>query len=268
MMIKNKALWVSLSLAAVTWFPLSAVADDDDHDEDSGWEFEIQAGFQREPTYVGSDRYITEPGFNIEATYESQNGHQYSIGLGEVGAFFNLSNGWFLGTALEYEPGRDNSEDPILSAFPEVESTVEGQFTLAKKMGDWTVAGVYQPDVLDRGKGNVYFMALEYEHEFNSRLSLGTTLDISFADKEHMNTEVGISNDVARASGLSAYEADSGFKSTTLSFEVGYQMTENWKLISDFEAEFYGSNISDSPLVKDHGSDINYAVGIGIQYSF
>ncbi len=264
-MVIIKQLLVIFGLTAGALFAVLVHADEG---EDVGWSYEITVGVGREPTYVGSDRYQTEAGGDFEIRYQTEQGTQYFLGLGEVGVYFETDNDWGIGAVLEYEEGRDNSKDPILSGFPEVRDTVEGQFTLIKEIGDWTVSGVFQPDILDRGKGLVYFVALGYETDLNSRLSVSTALDISFADAEHMNTEVGITKEASSASGLKVYNAGSGYKSTTFGVNLEYAITEQWTLVTEMEAEFYGSNISDSPLVRDEGNDVNYNAGLSLEYSF
>lgn len=262
-----KPLSASCALAlSLTLVPL-AYAEKEDDDE-QGWEFELIIGAMSEPTYVGSDKNTTEAGFQPQAIYRSSHAIDYFIGLGELGASFQLANNWELITLFEYEEGRDNSDDEILTHFPEMEDTVEGQITLAKHFNHWTLASVFQPDILDRGKGLVYFVAAGYEQELTSKLSLESSIDISFANAEHMNTEVGISSDVAMRSGLSAYKADGGYKSTSLGLGLNYALNQQWALVSDLEVELYGKNIADSPLVKDEGSDTNYSLGVGVMYSF
>ncbi len=238
------------------------------NDQPTGWYFDAFLGFEREPTYTGSDRYTSEADANFQAFYKSDTGKRYFLSLGEFGGFFELGNGWLLGTLLEYEEGRENSEDPILADFPEVENTWEAQISLVKRWGNISLATVFQPDILSRGKGLVYFVGISHDTTLSNKLRINTSLDISFSDAEHINTEVGISEAVATLSGLNAYEAKSGYKSTTLSLSLGYQFAESWQFISNLEAEFYGSNMADSPLIKQEGSSLNYEIGVGVLYSF
>ena len=169
---------------------------------------------------------------------------------------------------FEYEEARDNDEDPVLSEFAEDDDTIEAQITLVKRWRNWSLGGVFQPDILDRGKGLVYFIGLGYDRRLSDRLRFNAGLDLSWGDSEHINTEVGIPEDVAARSGLPAYEADGGYKSTTLSLGLGYEFTPNLEILFQGEAEFYASEMADSPLIEDEGDDVNYELGIGIRYQF
>jgi outer membrane scaffolding protein for murein synthesis (MipA/OmpV family) len=261
-----RTLYLVLGLSASALPSVDSYADDDN--DTLGWSYELLVGVEHEPTYVGSDSYQTEAGGDFEARYQTTRGHQYYLGLGGLGGVFSMGNNWALMTELEFEEGRDNGEDPILSGFAEVRDTVEGQVALIKTMGEFRMAGVIQVDALNRGKGVVYFLALDYEKDLSPRLSMTTTVDISFANAEHMNTEVGITPQAAIVSGLDIYHASSGYKSTTLATNFVYGVNKKWQLITEIGAEFYGSNITDSPLVRDEGSDVNYNAGLGLSYIF
>ena len=237
-------------------------------ENDDRWSFQIGAGAEIEPAYTGSDEYATEALFDLRATYQLSPNKELQLSLGEIGLEWELENDWTLLTVLEYEEGRDNSEDPILAEFDEVENTLEGQITLVKSWDDFFVFGALQPDILGRGKGLVSFVGLGYEYNPTSKLSLETTLDISFADSEHMMTEVGVTDAVSQRSGIDAYQPSSGYKSTTLSLEADYAFNNNWSLFSSASYEFYGNNMADSPLIKTHGTKQNYAMMAGIVYRF
>ena len=237
-------------------------------DQESGWYFDVDVGFEYEPAYTGSDEYSSGADFNARVFYKTEKGHRYFISLGEVGAYFELPNNWLLGTVFEYEPGRENDDDPILSEFPEVEDTVEAQISILKRWNNLNLSFVFQPDILDRGKGMVYFAALSYDKMINEKLRISPSLDISFGDTEHLNTEVGISEAVAERSGLQPYEPGSGYKSTTLGVNFGYDISSALQLVGNLEAEFYGSEMADSPLIKDEGDDVNYEIAVGLRYKF
>ena len=166
------------------------------------WNHTLALGIEREPSYTGSDLYSTEPDFDIRSTYTSLSGNQYYLSLGEIGAKVGIGENVFLVSALEYEPGRDNDDDPVLALFPEQEDTVELQFTIAKSWENWTLAGVAQVDVLGRGKGVVYFLGLNYKLAISESVSINYSGDISFSDSEHAHTEIGISQETGNEIGI------------------------------------------------------------------
>ena len=268
-----KTLILIILLNAV---PLSAYAQSEDNPQslwyrdnaDPGWYFDAEVGLEYEPAYTGSDNYASGLDIGARAIYVSNAGHRYFLTLGELGAVFKLGDNTLLGTVLEYEEGRNNDDDPILSGFPEVENTVEAQISLTRRWGNWSAALVAQPDILDRGKGFVYFAGLEYDTRLSDRWRVGASLDISFSDAEHINTEVGISQSTAALTGLPAYEANGGYKSTTIGIGTGYRLGRNWELLLNGELELYGSEMKNSPLIAQEGDDVNYELGMALRYEF
>ncbi len=237
-------------------------------DQPTGWYVDAFAGIEREPTYTGADRYETEADLDLRAIYRADSGNRYFVSIGEVGAVYEFGDDRLFAAVLEYEEGRENDDDPILEFFEEGEDTLEAQLTLARRWGNWTLAGVFQPDILDRGKGLVYFVGVGFDRMLTDRLRLSSAVDVSFGDSEHLETEVGISPEVAASSGLAAYSPDGGYKSTSIRLDLGYEITRDLELIFQSEIEFYGSEMADSPLIAEEGDDINSELGLTLRYRF
>ena len=130
------------------------------------------------------------------------------------------------------------------------------------------MAGVFQPDILDRGKGIVTFVGASYDRMLGEQLRIGPRLDISWADAEHMQTEFGVTPGQARASGFAEYRPGGGLKSTTAGFSVQSFFKRRWSLLADFELEYYFDKASASPLIALEGSEITYEALIGAFFTF
>ena len=236
--------------------------------QDLGWSYTVSGGAQYEPTYVGSDSYVTELSYGAEARYTVSPHLQWVIALGGAGVRYRFDDKSSVAISLEYEPGRDSEEDPNLRSFDTIEDTWEIQAMYFHEVGPIDVGVGFQQDLLNKGKGLVGFLGAQYEHDVTERLSFNTSLALSFADSEHMNTEVGISNAVAATSGLAAYTTDGGYKSTTLNVGFDYLIAESAAFYSEVSVESYGSKIADSPLVSQLGKETNTAIEVGIRYDF
>jgi len=234
----------------------------------SGWRYDLVLGAEYEPTYTGSKNYVSSPSFNVRAIYKSESGRRYSISLGEIGVYVPLKNDWLLAGVLEYEEGRESSEEPLLTEFPEVENTVEGQFSITKKWGNMSAGFVLQPDILDKGKGLVYFLGGAYDKTYANNLRTYLSVDVSFADQEHLQTEIGVPASVTNKTGIATYSPSSGYKSTTLDWGLAYPLGKKLELFSNVGIEFYGSNMKMSPLISEFGSSTNYEIEIGLRYQF
>lgn len=236
--------------------------------QEKPWEFEVEVGAEREPAYVGSDNYSTEADIGIKATYTARNGTEWYLSTGGVGVTAQLPRDYELTLELEYEPGRDNADDPILTGFPEMKDTWEFQAVLVRQLGDFQLGLGVQQDILGHGKGLVGFAAAGYSRQLSDRLRFRSILDVSFANAKHMNTEVGITPAASQITGLSGYTASGGFKSTSLQVGFDYAVSRRTELYMDLAVERYGSAIADSPLVRDHGSRTTTEVGAGMRFRF
>ena len=154
---------------------------------EAGWRFDVAAGVEAEPDYAGSDDYEIEPTAFAQALYESARHHRYFVNIGELGAWWRLSDEWVLGTTVEYEEGREN-DNAALSGFAEQDDTVVAEITIAKRLGDFTLGAVLQPDVLDRGKGLEAFLIGGYDKMLTKRLRFSAYGDVSFGNAEHMRS--------------------------------------------------------------------------------
>lgn len=152
----------------------------------------------------------------MTATYRTVHGHEYFIGLGEIGSRFALGTDWTLSVKLEYEEGRNNADDPVLDGFRCIEDTVEAQIGVVRESGNCSLAAALQPDVLQRGKGLVYFLGIGHEFRLSRQVRVLSTVDVSWGDSKHMDTEFGVDLNESLVSGLPEYQPASGLKSSTL----------------------------------------------------
>ena len=239
-------------------------------DFEPGWHYDFAVGFEYEPTYAGSDKYTSEGDLGARALYLTNRGHRYFISLGELGAIFSLSpNTQFL-AFLEFEEGRDDEDDSTLSGMDTVDSTIEGQFMLARRFGNVTLYGVLQADLAgDADKGLVWFVGAGYDWlSADSRWRINTALDLSGADNEYMQTEFGITAEESSRTGYASYRPASGLKSLTWNISSEYYFSDHLSLLASVETEYYFSEASDSPLIAEEGSEVTHEASLLLRYRF
>ncbi|MEM7049533.1 MAG: MipA/OmpV family protein [Acidobacteriota bacterium] len=231
------------------------------------WDVEIFLGVELEPDYAGSDDSEIEPDAGVRALFRDAKGNRYILSLGEASAIFDLGPKTAFQVTFEYEEGREN-ENAALAEFDEVRDTLEAQLSLFRRFGNSWAGAVFQPDILDRGKGLVYFLALGHDRAIGERMLLSPRVDVSWGDSEHMFTEFGISAPVAEASGLAPYEPGGGLKSATLGTGLRYDFSRRWSLLADLEVEHYFGRAADSPLIRDEGSATTFEGAFGVLFRF
>lgn len=239
-------------------------------DFESGWHFDFEAGIEYEPTYAGSDEYVSEGDIGARALYRSKSGHRYFVSLGEVGAVFSLSPDTQFLAFLEYEEERNDDDDPTLTGMDTIDSTIEGQFMLATRIGNATLFGVLQPDLAgDANKGVVWFVGAGYDWlSANKRWRASTTVDLSGADSEYMRTEFGVTTEESSRTGYLRYQPSSGLKSLSWNVAGEYYFSDNLSLLGSLDTEYYMSEASDSPLIASEGRDLTFEASLQLRYHF
>ena len=271
--------WMAI-LAVVIWWPASAMAEGGPEknpmspwylgDADRWWHVDGLVGAELEPDYVGSDDSEVEASGFVRALFKDRFGNRYSLGIEEIGAVFYFGERWALGIDLENEEGRE-SENADLAGLPDGETTLEGEFSLYRRFGNGNGYGtlVFQPDLLDRGKGFVYFVGYAYDYLSPSQKWLfSPRIDVSWGDDEHMQTEFGLTPEQAAIIGQPEYTPGGGLKSTSGGLLMKRSFGRRWSLLAMVEAEYYFSKAADSPLIAELGSDVNFEATIGAYFRF
>ncbi|MEM7193405.1 MAG: MipA/OmpV family protein [Pseudomonadota bacterium] len=239
-------------------------------DSEPGWHFDLGLGLELEPNYAGADDSTSEVAAFAQAVYHSEKGHRYFLGLGEVGLNYSISPNTQIQAFLEYEEGREVDDDELLIGLEPIDSTFEGQFTLARRFGNKTVFATLQPDVAgDANKGLVWFIGASRDWmSADETWRFGTRLDLSGANAEYMQTEFGISAVEAARTRFDEYTPGSGLKSATLGLSAEYFINNRLSVLSTMEVERYLDKASASPLIQDVGSDTTVEASVLLRWRF
>lgn len=233
-----------------------------------GWYVDGFLGFEREPTYAGSDSYEVEPDVGVRAFYRAASGRRWYLSFGEVGLYQPVGGRGALVAILEYEEARDADDEPLLAGFDEVDETVELQLSYAHRFGNAHLGGVLQPDLLGRGKGLVLFLGGGYDRTVNERWRYSLSADVSWGDAEHMRTEFGVNPGESTRTGLPEYTPGSAMKSATAGVTIEWSLNRRLSLLGSVEAEHYLSEAAASPLIDPEGTRTTNEASLALRYRF
>lgn len=107
-----------------------------------------------------------------------------------------------------------------------------------------------------------------YALQLNDRLTLTPSLRTSWADKDHMQSYFGVSQDQAATSVHSRFDAKSGIKSVSVGAELGWTISENWMFSGNLGFSRLTGDAADSPLVKNEGSANQFMAVAVLAYKF
>ena len=232
------------------------------------WHVDAFGGIESEPDYPGSDDNEFELLYDVRLLLKDPWNNRYTLSIGRLTATFDLLSQTSLHIALEYEEGREAS-NAALDGFEDGKDTLEGEISLIQWIGNFYIFGTFQPDLLDRGKGIVWFIGAGYDTVFwNQRLRLSPLVDLSFANADHMQTEFGITREQAVASGLEEYRPGGGLKSMTGGLSMEYYLTPHWSVFAQAEVEYYFERAAESPLLKTFGSELTHEFNAGVHFRY
>jgi MipA family protein len=204
--------------------------------------------------YVNVDMKREGKEFEFEAPDES-----FGFGIIDVGAFE-------FGPAVALESARRPSRFPV--PIDKVSATVEaGAFAqlflgksfrvrgeLRKGLGghDGWISQVSADLIARRGDDYVF--------------SIGPR--VSWADEEYQQAYFGVTPAVSAASGLPAFNADSGVRGVGAATSLSYQFTPDWGIQAYGRYERLVGDAGRSPLIRTYGSRHQFSVGLGLSYTF
>ncbi len=260
-------------LMAIVTLPGIASAQDE-------WEFVIGGGVGYESKYEGSD--------DMEATFLPVAGITWkdTVYLSTedgLGAVVYDDNNFTVNVSFNYEWGRDESDSSDLKGLGDVDGAptlnlsleydigpvtpfveltrhlggtdsleasfgVETMIPVSALMGDGS--GSRMADSGDEGPDGPAFMA-----------GISTT----WSDDKYMDSYFGINSTQSARSGLSRFNAGSGFKSVGAELGFVYPVGENWEILTMVEYSQLIGDAADSPISKD---DSVLFGGVTVSYKF
>ncbi|WP_099865454.1 MipA/OmpV family protein [Pararhizobium haloflavum] len=223
------------------------------------------------PAYEGSDEYrvtgfpLVYPKFHSDG--EGGFGSRVSIKGPDDVRFALLRQGGFdAGPVVGYTFGRDEDDADLLRGLGDLDGGLLLGAYGGYRLEPFFFDAVYQRQVSGQDDAG-YQIKLEAGTKtmLSDRLDLRTSLGTSYASDDYMGTFFGITPAQSAASGLSAYEAEGGFKSVGIDLEMNYQLTDR----AGFKASAGYSRLigdaADSPITASRDQ---FRGGIGLSYTF
>lgn len=217
------------------------------------------------PDHVGADGTKFAPYVNVDMKREGKEfefeapDESFGFGLIDVGSFE-------FGPALNLESARRPSRFPV--PIDKVPTTFEaGAFAqlylgksfrvrgeLRKGLGghDGWISQVSADLVARRGDDYVF--------------SIGPR--VTWADENYQQAYFGVTPAVSAASGLPAFNADSGLRGVGGTTSLSYQFTPDWGIQAYGRYERLVGDAGRSPLIRTYGSRDQFSFGLGLSYTF
>ncbi len=267
---------ISASVALTVLYSTNVVANDflaDGKADKSGLHGFVGLGVGAVPEYEGAEDYQMIP-FMVGRIQQE---YRYAEILGTSLRANVLNHENFqLGPVLNFRFGRDDSIDnAILSRLSEIDDAFElGVFARYDYSTGWRagdslgISTRFLHDVSDAHEGFEASVGIDYNTPITQKLRMGVDLSTSYGSSDYMNTYYSVTSQNVGASGLSNFDAESGFKDASIGVNGQYAFDQRWGLYSRVSYTRLLGDASDSPIVDDEGNDNQFLAGAGVSYRF
>ncbi|HEX8223575.1 MAG TPA: MipA/OmpV family protein [Allosphingosinicella sp.] len=217
------------------------------------------------PDHVGADGTRLSPYVNVDMKREGKTfefeapDESFGFGLLDLGAFE-------FGPSLNLESARRPSRFPVPIA--KVPTTFEaGAFAQVYLGESFRVRGE-----LRKGLGGHDGWISHLSADFIARrgddyvFSIGPR--VSWADEDYQQAYFGVTPAMSAASGLPAFDADSGVRGVGGTTAISYQFNPDWGIQAFGRYERLVGDAGRSPLIRTYGSRDQFSFGLGLSYTF
>lgn len=227
------------------------------------WEGTLGGGAVYAPDYLGSDDYEWTPFPAFEATYDDTLFVSMRSGIG-----WNVVNrdNWTLAPFIGYTFGRDNTGD--INSLEEVDGGATAGLRLGYQNGNWRYSGSAEAPFT--GDVDGYRLAARATHvtRFSERSVLTLGPELAYTSDEWTDAMFGVSPGDSARSGIATYSADDGAFSIGANATLSYYLTRQWSVTGLVGVSKLTGDASDSPIIDDLGSDVQWRTGAFINYHF
>lgn len=260
------------SLFIVTAVAVACQTDPAGAQEASGdagdWHIETGAGVIFSLDYEGSDDYEASPVPVLEINWKDRVALTTKGGPGLIGTPV-LGENYRVDMGLRYDFGRDEDDNDALQGLGDLEVGAIGVLKASYEFGQFETGLELAHDLGGDRDGMAATVELGMKQPIlNGRAFAGLTASATWASDDYMQNTFGISAAQAARSGagLSAFNAEAGFKDVGLSAMVGYSVTEAVSIITMAQYSRLLNDAADSPLVDREGSANQFQLFLGASY--
>ena len=260
-----------LNCAALALLTLTAVrAAAGGFDFANGWaETDLQVGgfVAVAPKYEGSKEYrvygfpiVAPSGYGIAAQ-----GTVQFRGVDDLRFRLINYNGFEFGPLVGWRFNRKQSDAERLNGLGDIDGGAVAGAYVAYRAGMFMPYLSYHNQVTGDNTGGLFRFGLESRIDIAPRQSVTATVGASYGDDTYMDTYFSVTpaQSAASLAGLSAYNADAGFKSVFLGLTSDVPLSESWILkLSGRYVRLVGDAAS-SPIVEEKNQ---FYAGLGLTY--
>lgn len=218
------------------------------------------------PDYEGSEDYEAVPIPYVNVKWSNHMSINWLGNKAKVN--FIPSPIWRGGLVGEYIAERDDVDNNQVDRLEDVDTSIMLGGFFGFEYENWSASIEAMQDVADGNDGAIVRFNGGYRIPIDPSWSLALGAFTTWADDDYMEAYFEIDFADAVRSGLSTFDADSGFKDVGLNLTASYKPWERWGLMGLLSYKRLLGDAEDSPVVDDEGDANQFAGGILVFYKF
>jgi outer membrane scaffolding protein for murein synthesis (MipA/OmpV family) len=231
--------------------------------------FSLGIGLGIAPDYEGSDDYTGVPMLYAHAQWSS--GRYVKLTGSKLAANIITHDIFRFGPVANYRLGRDDMisvDDSVVKKMKQVDDSFELGAFAGMEIDNWIFMVEALSDVSDGHDGFVLTLSGGYTWQVNNSWTLSLGASTSYADDDYMSSFFDVDLRDSQRSGLSTYDADSGFKDVGCTVAAVYKWTDLWSVRTSAGFTRLLNDAEDSPVVDDRGDENQFHLGVMAIYTF
>ena len=227
---------------------------------------DVGTGVGLRPDYEGSEDLEAVPLPYVSVAWSNH----MAINLLGNKAKVNLipSPNWRGGIVGEYIPKRGDVDNSRVDRLKNVDASVMMGGFFGFEYNNWSASLEAMADAADGNDGAIVRLNGGYSIPIDQTWNLSLGAFTTWADDDYMQAYFEIDAADAARSGLSTFEADSGFKDVGLNLVASYKPWEHWGFMGLVSYKRLLGDAKDSPVVDDEGDANQFSGGVLVFYRF
>lgn len=236
------------------------------------WDVKLGAGLMVAPKYEGSNHYTVFPMPYFAISWRDR------VSLGPEGLNINLlrePNHRF-GVGLTYNPGRDergssffgtslSGPDERLRGLGDIDPALGIRAFGSYKISPVLFRASFTKYTGDQNDGMLVNLGISLPYHVLKKLILNPGISTTWADHNYMQTFFGVTPQQSASSGLSAFNARSGFKDVTAALIAVYQFDRHWFLSVNAGIKQLLGDAKKSPITES-GTSATFGTTVGYHF--
>lgn len=235
---------------------------DQGYERDNDWSVRVGAMGMYKPEYEGSEDYEFRGYPMIDVNWRDRVFFNPRKGLG---VYLWNRDDLKLGASIGYAFGRDEDDSSDLAGLGDIDSGASANLLFGWGVDDFSLDARFEQQFSGEDTGFQVHMGLGYNVRLGEKIMLKPSLKTTYASSDYMEEYFSISQSQSSRSGLSVYDAGSGFKSVGLNILSIYRINRHWAGQALANYDRLVGDTADSPVVKNENQ---YLLGLGLSYMF